>query len=132
MLWPFVLFLIVISVLKLFTNPPSAAVEWVMKKFELHSALNDATTTITIDGKHLEGEEKNKVIHYFNEASFLEKYTVQPETSRTPLVIDTKKGDDDIKLFVYSYDDHLDVIKKYKKKVISYRLRSDNLQKLLC
>lgn len=133
MMWPFVVLLVLIGLIKVvLTCLPTSAVEWIISKFELHPTLSDATTTITIDEKHLEGEEKNQVIRHFNEALVLEKYYVHPENSGTPLVIDTKRGKDIIKLFVYSYSDHVDVVKKDKKKVVAYRLRSDSLQQLLC
>jgi hypothetical protein len=116
----------------LITCLPTSVVEWMIGKFEMHPTLNDATVTVTIEGKRVEGEDKNQIITYFNQALFLEKYYyTQPETSGTPLVINTRKGKNNVSFFVYSNSDHVDVIKKYKKKVVAYRLRSDSLQNLL-
>lgn len=130
MTWTFVLLLILAGLGKvLLTCLPTGVVEWLISKFELHPTLNDEMVTITIDGKRLEGEDKIQVIHDFNQARFLNKYDVHPENSGTPLVIDMKKGKNNVKLFVYSHNDHVDVVKKYKKKVSAYRLRSDSLQK---
>jgi hypothetical protein len=130
MTWSFVILLILAGLVKvLLTCLPTAAVEWLISKFELHPKLSDANATVTIDGKRLEGEDKIQVINDFNQAIFLEKYYVPPENSGTPLVIDTKRGKNNVRLFVYSYNDHVDVVKKYKKKVVAYRLLSDSLQK---
>ncbi|MFC3885517.1 YfmQ family protein [Bacillus songklensis] len=130
MTWPFVLLLILAALAKVvLTCLPTSVVEWFISKFELHPTISDATVTVTIDGKRLEGEEKIQVINDFNEAMFLEKYDIHPENSGTPLVIDTKKGKNNVRFFVYSYNDRVDVVKQYKKKVVAYRLRSDSLQK---
>ncbi|MDQ7860453.1 YfmQ family protein [Peribacillus frigoritolerans] len=50
------------------------------------------------------------------------------KTAGTPLVIDTKRGKKDVRLVVYIYSDRVDVVKQYKKKLISYSLFSDSLQ----
>lgn len=54
----------------LFTCLPTSVVEWMIGKFELHPTLNDATATVTIEGKRVEGEDKNLIITYFNQALF--------------------------------------------------------------
>jgi hypothetical protein len=119
------------------TCSPSIVVEWFLSKFEMHSKLNEKDATITFDGKPLEGENKLKFTNYFNEATFLKKYYIfpgneelflHPKNSGTPLVIETKRGKKDVKIFVYCFNDHVDVVKKYKKKVVAYSLNSDNLQ----
>ena len=117
---------------------PTFAVEWLVSKFEMHAKLNDENVTVTIDGKRLEEEDKIQVVNYFNEATVLKKYYIfpgneqlflHPENSGTPLVIDTKRGKKDVKLFVYSYKDHVDIVRQYNKKVIAYSVLSDDLQK---
>ncbi|HWO97844.1 MAG TPA: YfmQ family protein [Bacillus sp. (in: firmicutes)] len=130
MTWSFVLLLTLAALVKVvLTCLPTGVVEWLMSKFELHPTLSDETVTVTIDGKCLEGKDKIQVINDFNEAMFLEKYDIQPENSGTPLVIDIKKGKNNVRLFVYIYNDGVNVVKQYKKKVVTYRLRSDRLQK---
>jgi hypothetical protein len=119
---------------------PSSVAKWITSKFELHQKLSEATATVTIDRKRLEGEDKVQVINYFNEGIFLkqyyihpgnEQYYLHPDNGKTPLVIDidTKKAKNNVKLFIYIYNDHVDVVKQYKKKVIAYCLLSDGLQK---
>lgn len=126
----FIVSLILVCVIKIIvTSLPTSVVDSLLRKFELHPKLSDATVTVTIDGERLEGEDKMQVIHHFNEALFLEKYYAPPANSGTPLIIDTKNGKNDVRLFVYSYNDHVDVFKQYKKKVVAYSLRSDVLQK---
>lgn len=108
-------------------------------KFQIHSKLNEETSTITIDGKAVEDQVKKQVIHDFNEASFLKQHYIfpgnehlflHPENAETPLVIQSKKGKKEIQLFLYSYSEHVDVVKKNKNKVVAYSLRSEALQKL--
>lgn len=139
MTWGVLLSMILLGVVKIVViSLPSGAVEWIHRKFEIHSKLSGENAIITIDGKYLEGEEKAQVIHSFNEATFLERYMVfpgyeqlylHPENSGTPLVIDTKREKQDVRLLLYVYNDHVDVVKPHKKKVIAYKLLSDSLQK---
>ncbi|MGW8263803.1 YfmQ family protein, partial [Bacillus sp. LR--39] len=92
---------------------------------------------VTFGGKRLEGSDKSRFIQNFNEAVFMERYYiypgdeplyVNPKNAGTPFVIETTKGKNAVKLFVYRYDDHIDVVKQYKKKTAAYCLRSDSLQ----
>ncbi|MEC1748457.1 YfmQ family protein [Bacillus mojavensis] len=138
MTWAIVMLILMSLVKIVLTCLPTGVIEWLLSKFEVHAKLNDEDAVLSIDGKRLEGEEKRNMIDQFNEAVFLEKYYIYPgdeerylypENGGTPLVIDTKKGKKDVKLFVYSYDDHIDVVKQYKKKVIAYRLLSESMQK---
>ncbi|MFD3445702.1 YfmQ family protein [Microbacteriaceae bacterium 4G12] len=126
----FIIGLILLAVFKLLVaSMPTTVVNSIISRFELHPKLDEAAVTVTIDGKRLEGGDKTQVIHDFNEALYLDKYYFPPNSSGTPLVIDTKQGKKDVRLFVYSYDDHVDVFKEYKKKVVAYSLRSKSLQK---
>ncbi|WP_154990842.1 YfmQ family protein [Priestia megaterium] len=137
MTWIVLLGIIVISALKLLiTTMPTPVVKWFLGKFELHSKLDAAHTKIEKNGEILEGEEKQKFISAFNQATFLEKYYVHsgnehyflnPETDKTPYIIHSKIGKHDFKLSVYIYKDYVDVIKQYKKKVQAYTVLSDSL-----
>ncbi|MGF9966904.1 YfmQ family protein [Bacillus rhizoplanae] len=126
----FIVSLIIFGLIKIIvTSIPTSVVDSFVSKFELHPTLNDASVTVTINGKRLQSEEKIEVINQFNEALFLEKYYFPPQSSGTPVIIDTKRGKKDVRFSVYSYDDHVDVFRQYKKKVVAYSLRSDGLQK---
>ncbi|NHM30883.1 YfmQ family protein [Neobacillus terrae] len=139
MTWVVVLSLVLISLVKIvMTCLPTGVVEWLISKFKLHAELNEANAIISINGKPLAVEDKKQVINYFNEATFLQRYYIwpgneetylHPENGITPLVIDTKRGKMDVRLLVFSYADHIDVVKQYKKKVIAYSVLSDGLQK---
>jgi len=139
MTWVVVLSLVLISLVKiLMTCMPTGVVEWLINKFKLHAELNEANAIISINGKPLTVEDKKQVINYFNEATFLERYYIWPGNEDmylypgngvTPIVIDTKVGKMDARLLVFSYADHIDVVKQYKKKVIAYSVLSDGLQK---
>lgn len=131
--------IILISLLKiLITCLPTGPVEWLIRKFETHSKLGDENITLSIDGRRLEGGDKMKVINDFNEAIFLKKHYIFPgteelylnrENSDSPIVIETKRGKKDVKLFVYRYKDRVDVVKQFKKKLVAYSLMSESLQK---
>lgn len=133
-----IFFIILTSLVKIvLTCLPSGVVGWLLGKFEVHAKLNAENAVISLDGKRLEEKGKKQVIDQFNEAVFMEKYYIypgdeerylNPENGGTPLVIDTKQGKKEVKLFVFRYDDHIDVIKQYKKKTIAYRLLSESLQ----
>ncbi|UYY99526.1 YfmQ family protein [Peribacillus frigoritolerans] len=129
---------IILSLLKILVSClPTDAVNWIISKFKIHSEISGGNAIVTFAGKRLEGEEKIQVINYFNSARFLKKNHIlpgneelflHPENSGTPLAIDTKRGKKDVRLFVYIYSDRVDVVKQYKKKLISYSLFSDSLQ----
>ncbi|WP_080848198.1 YfmQ family protein [Cytobacillus gottheilii] len=123
--------------LKFATNPPSAIVAWVLRKFELQPKLSPKDVNVTYNGKLLEEREKLEFIDGFNKATFLNKYffitgtekvLLHSETNITPFVIQTKRGKDELKFNLYCYNEHIDVVKQYKKKVIPYRVSSNNLQ----
>jgi len=138
MTWPVLILTIILSLLKLLvTCLPTDAVNWIMNKFKIHSEISDADAIVTFDGKRLEGEDKVQVLHYFNEAKFLkknhifpgnEKLFLYPENSGTPIIMDVKRGKNDVRLYVYMYNDHVDVVKQYKNKVVAYSLLSESLQ----
>ncbi|CAH0280725.1 hypothetical protein SRABI96_03968 [Peribacillus sp. Bi96] len=135
---PVLILTIILSLVKILVSClPTDTVNWILSKFKLHSELSEANSIVTLNGKRLENEKKLQVINYFNEARFLKKNHIfpgneqlflHPENSGTPLVIDTKSGKKDVRLFVYIYNDHVDVVKQYKKKLVSYSLLSDSLQ----
>ena len=125
----FIVTLFIFGALKvLVSSMPTSVVESIISRFELHQKLDEENTSISIDGKNIEGEMKLQVIHEFNEALFLDKHYFPPRGEGIPIVIDTKKGNKEIRFSLYSYEEHVDVIKQYKKKVVAYRLRSKSLQ----
>lgn len=120
------------------TSLTNNAVERIISKFEIHPKLIDENVIVTIDGKRLEGKDKIQVINDFNEAIYLKRYYIirgteelylHPVNNVPPLIIDISNDKKDIRLFVYRYKDRVDVIKRYKKKMVAYSLRSDSLQK---
>ena len=137
MTWGLVMTIVIGSIVKLVMSPPSIVVGWTVSKFELHKKLDAKDVTVTYNGKKLEEEEKSRFTNYFNEASFLKKHYIfpgneklflEPESNITPFVINFKKGKKDIHFFVFNYDNHVDIVKKYKEKVVSYSVSSDCLQ----
>ncbi|WP_219811221.1 YfmQ family protein, partial [Bacillus thuringiensis] len=68
------------------------------------------------------------IIHDFNEGLFLDRYYAPPHNEGTPLIINAKRGKKDFIFYIYSHEEHVDVVKQYKKKVVAYSLRSKNLQ----
>ncbi|MGH0675617.1 YfmQ family protein [Bacillus luti] len=127
----FIVTLFIFGALKvLVSSMPTSVVESIISRFELHQKLDEESTIISLDGKNIEGEMKNQVINDFNEALFLDKHYFPPHGEGTPIIIETKKGKRTITLSIYSYEEHIDVIKQYKKNVVAYRLRSKSLQTL--
>ncbi|MFK4293680.1 hypothetical protein ABH955_004987 [Bacillus sp. RC240] len=125
----FIVTLCIFGALKvLVSSMPTSVVESIISRFELHQKLDEENTTVTVDGESIEGEMKLQVIHEFNEALFLDKHYFPPQGNGTPIVIETKKGKREIRFSIYSYEEHVDVVKQYKKKVVAYRLRSKSLQ----
>jgi hypothetical protein len=138
MTWTAVAIIVLGVTIKMLTSPPSAVVGWVSRKFALHPKLDSNEITVTFNGKQLEEEEKNKFTNYFNEALFLERYNIfqgnehlflHPKTNVIPFVIHVKSRNKEMNFFIYRYDDHLDIVKQWKKKVASYSLSSEYLQK---
>lgn len=110
-----------------------------LSKFEKHAKLNEADTTISFNGKELKDKEKVEVINGFNEGNFLEDYYIfpgneplflHPKDAGPPFIVHTKSGKRDVQLFVFIYNDRVDVVKQYKKKVTAYKVNSDRLQKM--
>jgi hypothetical protein len=138
MTWTIALTVFLGIVLKMVMSPPSAVVEWIFSKLALHPKLNSKNVTVTYIEKHLEEEEKIRLIDNFNQATFLKQYDIfpgkenlflHPETNVTPFVINVKRGKNDSRIFVYCLADHVYVVKQYKNKVVAYDLRSEILQK---
>ncbi|MBE7128376.1 YfmQ family protein [Bacillus cereus group sp. MG9] len=125
----FIVTLFIFGALKvLVSSMPTSVVESIISRFELHQKLDEENTTVTVDGESIEGKMKLQVIHEFNEALFLDKHYFPPQGNGTPIVMETKKGKREIRFSIYSYEEHVDVVKQYKKKVVAYRLRSKSLQ----
>ncbi|MGE7880641.1 YfmQ family protein [Bacillus sp. NPDC094077] len=125
----FIVTLFIFGALKvLVSSMPTSVVESIISRFELHQKLDEESTTVSLDGKNIEGEMKLQVINDFNKALYLDKHYFPPHGEGMPIIIETKKGKRTITLSIYSYEEHVDVIKQYKKKVVAYRLRSKSLQ----
>ena len=138
MTWWAVLFIIFGILIKFAMSPPSALVGWVVSKFALHPKLDATNVTVTYKGEQLEEDEKNKFTDYFNEALFLERNHIfpgtensflNPDTEVTPFVVSVKRNHKEMKFFLYCSKTQVDVVKQWKKKVASYTLSSDDLQK---
>ena len=99
-----------------------------LAEYETHPQLDEENVTVTINGNNLEGEKKSKIIHDFNEGLFLDRYYAPPHNESTPLIINAKRGKKDFTFYIYSHEEHVDVVKQHKKKVVAYSLRSKNLQ----
>ncbi|MBT2686684.1 hypothetical protein J7I93_00645 [Bacillus sp. ISL-47] len=138
MTWAVLIPIILVSLLKIVvTCLPTGTVNWLLRKFETHYKLNEENVTVTFGDKKLEGEEKIMLINHFNDGIFIKKHYIHPGNEQSylhpvnsgiPIVIDYKRGRLDVMLFIYAYNDRIDVVKQYKKKVIAYSLMSEKLQ----
>lgn len=137
MTWLTIAIIVIGTILIFLSSPTSALVGWVLSKFALHPKLDPKDISVTFNGIHLEEEEKIRFNNYFNEAQFLERNHIfpgneglflHPETTVIPFVIKVKRRKKEMNFFLYSYDDHVDVVKQWKKNVASFSIRSEYLQ----
>lgn len=68
MTWAIVMLILMSLVKIVLTCLPTGVIEWLLGKFEVHAKLSGENASLSLDGKRLEGAEKQKVIDQFNEA----------------------------------------------------------------
>ncbi len=125
----FIVMLVVFGAFKIIVSSlPNSVIESIISKYETHPQLEEKNATVTINGKILADEKKSKIIHDFNEGLFLDRYYAPPHNEGTPLIINAKRGKKDFTFYIYSHEEHVDVVKQHKKKVVAYSLRSKSLQ----
>ncbi|WP_400247533.1 YfmQ family protein [Niallia sp. JL1B1071] len=130
MTWISIIALVLFCIIKiLMTCLPTGVVDWLLDKYRLHLKLDNLETEIIYNEMKVDGENKETIIKVFNEAVVREKYSLYPGSEETylhsnnaeySLIIHTKKGNKNIKLFLNSYQDHVDIVKKYKNKIVAY------------
>ncbi|KEP27213.1 YfmQ family protein [Bacillus zhangzhouensis] len=134
--------LVVFSLLKLLvTSLPSGVVERLFSRYAVHAKVTSDQTNMTFQGRPLDDQQKSKIIQHFNDAIFIERYYIypgdeerflHPKEGPAPLTMQTKIGKQDVTLYLFHYDDHVDVVRQFthkpKKKLTAYRLRSEPLQ----
>ncbi|MDR0125110.1 MULTISPECIES: YfmQ family protein [Bacillus] len=134
--------LVVFSLLKLLvTSLPSGVVERLFSRYAVHAKVTSDQTNLTFQGRPLDDQQKSKIIQHFNDAIFIERYYIypgdeerflHPKEGPAPLTMQTKLGKQDVTLYLFHYDDHVDVVRQFthkpKKKLTAYRLRSEPLQ----
>jgi hypothetical protein len=125
MSWVFIVVLIVASLIKILAaSAPSAVVERIGKRFQLHPSLS-YDVSVKKDGEVLLDEEKQRLLDAFNESNFLEKYYYPPAPEGIPYEIEAINE----RYYLYPYADRVDVFKYRKKKVYAYSLRSEFMQR---
>lgn len=134
--------LVVFSLLKLLvTSLPSGVVERLFSRYSVHAKVTSDQTTIMFEDRPLDDQQTSEIIQHFNDAIFIERYYIypgdeerflHPQEGPAPLTMQTKIGKHDVTLYLYHYDDHVDVVRQFthkpKKKLTAYRLRSEPLQ----
>ncbi|HDX9610541.1 TPA: hypothetical protein ROY01_001556 [Bacillus toyonensis] len=127
----FIVLLVVFGAFKIIVSSlPNSVIESIISKYETHPQLEKENVTVTINGNSVEGEKKSQIIHDFNEGLFLDRYYAPPQNESIPLIINAKRGKKDFTFYIYSHEEHVDVVKQHKKKVVAYSLRSKNLQNI--
>ncbi|OFD50252.1 hypothetical protein BWGOE3_17110 [Bacillus mycoides] len=125
----FIVLLVVFGAFKIIVSSlPNSVIESIISRYETHPQLDEENVTVTINGNSLEGDKKSQIITDFNEGLFLDRYYAPPQNEGTPLIINAKRGKKDFTFYIYSHEEHVDVVKQHKKKVVAYSLRSKNLQ----
>ncbi|WP_321999321.1 YfmQ family protein [Bacillus pumilus] len=134
--------LVVFSLLKLLvTSLPSGVVERLFSRYAMHAKVTSDQTTIMFEDRPFNDQQTSEIIQHFNDAIFIERYYIypgdeerflHPQEGPAPLTMQTKLGKHDVTLYLYHYDDHVDVVRQFthkpKKKLMAYRLRSEPLQ----
>ncbi|MER3125815.1 YfmQ family protein [Bacillus pumilus] len=134
--------LVVFSLLKLLvTSLPSGVVERLFSRYAVHAKITSDQTTIMFQDRPLDDQQTSEIIQHFNDAIFIERYYIypgdeerflHPQEGPAPLTMQTKLGKHNVTLYLYHYDDHVDVVRQFthkpKKKLTAYRLRSEPLQ----
>lgn len=134
--------LVVFSLLKLLvTSLPSGVVERLFSRYAVHAKVTSDQTTIMFEDHPLDDQQASEIIQHFNDAIFIERYYIypgdeerflRPQEGPAPLTMQTKLGKHDVILYLYHYDDHVDVVRQFThkptKKLTAYRLRSEPLQ----
>ena len=129
----FIVMLVVFGAFKIIVSSlPNSVIESIISKYETHPQLEEENVTVTINGKSLEGEKKSQIIHDFNEGLYLDRYYAPPLNEGTPLIINAKRGKKDFTFYIYSHEEHVDVVKQHKKKVVAYSLRSKTFKIVIC
>jgi hypothetical protein len=134
--WFWVLFVvtfIVHAVIAFLMSPPEAVANWLVAKFELHPKLRSENAAVSVNGLTLDGEAKQEFIDDFNKAAFLHRYYDRiPNLDGSPAaVVTTRQGKQDVSFDLYPFEDHIDIIKRWNKKVVAYRVLSRGLQNRL-
>ena len=134
--------LVVFSLLKLLvTSLPSGVVERLFSRYAVQANVTSDPPTIMFEDRPLDDQQASDIIQHFNDAIFIERYYIypgdeerflHPQEGPAPLTMQTKLGKHDVTLYLYHYDDHVDVVRQFthkpKKKLTAYRLRSEPLQ----
>ena len=133
MVWT-IISIIIFVIIVFISSPTSALVGWFISKFALQPKLDPKDITVTFNGTELKEEEKVRFSEQFNEAQFIERNHIfpgteaaflQPETDVIPFVVNVKN---EMNLYLYRYEDYIDVVKQSKKKVASFSIKSEQLQ----
>ncbi|EJR55798.1 hypothetical protein IIM_00890 [Bacillus cereus VD107] len=125
----FIVLLVVFAAFKIIVSSlPNSVIESIISRYETHPQIDEENATVTINGNSLEGDKKSQIINDFNEGLFLDRYYAPPQNEGTPLIINAKRGKQDFIFYIYGHEEHVDVVKQHKKKVVAYSLRSKNLQ----
>jgi hypothetical protein len=85
----------------------------------VHKKVNQSDETITFKGAHFGEEGKTQVIDFYNNGIMIEKYYIwpgtedkfqNPENGVAPLKIHCPRKKGDIKLYLFDYTRHVDVV----------------------
>lgn len=103
-------------------TPTNRGATRIITRMELHNQLDANVGVVSAGGRQLEGLDKLKIINDYNQAVFMRRYDSPPLPAVEPIVIDTKQGTAGLKLSLYVYSGHVDVLKQRKKRYVAFRL----------
>lgn len=112
---------------------PNAWADKFIAKFNIHPKLN-ADSTVKVNGSALAGEDKQQFIDSFNNAEFRYTYNLthqMPSYEGKDIQVTATVARNKVNFIVHPFDDHIDIVKQIGKKVIQYRVESNELQRTL-
>lgn len=140
MTWGVITFIVLVSLLKLaMTCLPTPVVNRLVKTFQTHPQLSLNNTDVMINGTLIENEQKTKLIEAFNNSTYLNSIYVHPgnidvllqrSETESSILFTSRIGKQECTFRLFPDDKGIDVVKTVKKKVIAYRILSDELQSM--
>lgn len=123
--WAYIIVFVLLAALSFFMTPPSWLVNRVVGRFSLHPTLPSEKVTVSVDKREVTGELRDRIVHDFNTAIFLERLDIPPwHESPPPVTIQTERRGKAVMYALYASGSHVDVTRTGLGKPVTYRVDS--------